>query len=188
MQVALLDLRDAHGETLLDEFLAVGIENFLWRAVGNERALRKKLFREFRRIDSRDAAQPGQHFTIKCGRCRRGEAERVGNNSRAEAHRHTGCGLQSTVKIFARDQRAGRADRFIEITNRFARNQIARQAMVVDHLSDFRFFNTVDRLRVLVVINQREANARRIDEVGFGNHACHFPRDGINHRKQILVG
>ena len=68
MQVALLDLRDAHGETLLDKLLAVGIENFFRRTIGNERTLREKFFGELRRIHPRDTAQPGQHFTIERGR------------------------------------------------------------------------------------------------------------------------
>jgi hypothetical protein len=59
--------------------------------------------------------------------------------------------------------------------------------VVVDDFGDFRFLHAVDGLGVFVVINEREPDARRIDEVGFGDDADHFASDRVHHREQILI-
>ncbi len=88
----------------------------------------------------------------------------------------------------SRDQRGGRADRFVEVADRLARNEVAGETVVVDDFGDFRLLDAVDGLGVFVVIDQGDADARRVDEVGFGNDAGHFAGGGINHGKQVLIG
>ena len=54
---------------------------------------------------------------------------------------------------------------------------------MVDHFGNLRFFDAIDRLRVFIVIDQREPDARRIDEVGFRKHTNHLATTVFGHRE-----
>ena len=91
------------------------------------------------------------------------------------------------MEKFPPNERARRADGLIEIADRLAGNEVTCEAVVVDDFADLCFLHAVDRLGVFVVIHQREADARRIDEVRLREHTDHFPTDMIDDREKVLI-
>ena len=67
VKITFFHLRDADGESLFGELLAIGIEDFIRSAIGDERADSEEFIREFLGIHACDAAEPSEHFTIQQG-------------------------------------------------------------------------------------------------------------------------
>ncbi len=107
MEVAFLDLGNAHALALFGEFLAVGVDNFIRRAVGDERTDGEELLGEFFRVHAGHSAEPGEHLAVENVGGGRGQAKRVGYDAGAKAHRHAGRRHQAAVEEFPADERAG---------------------------------------------------------------------------------
>ena len=95
---------------------------------------------------------------------RRFEHDRVGHDGR----RHQPCevlrGHESTLLIHFGDDRRRRADRLVPEIDRSAGLDVG-EAVVVDDGEDVRLLETGHRLRRLVVVDEDDALAPRLDEM-----------------------
>ena len=114
--------------------------------------------------DVRDARHALGHAVVARRGRRRFEHDRIGHDGRRHQAREVLRGHESALLIHFGDDRRRRADRLVPEIDRSAGLDIG-EAVVVDDGEDIRLFETGHGLRRLVVVDEDDALAPRLDEM-----------------------
>ena len=141
--------------------------------------------RELVDVRAGQRSKPARHPVIEVCRGRRGELQRVRDQSRQETQRHRAGWFEVRHLKKPRHDRRRRTHGFIDEPDRLTGNQIAADAVMVEHLDDLGLVRSGDGLRKFIVIDQDQSRTRQLNQIGL-RHSDQRSGLFLDHRKQWL--